>query len=232
MQIEENINKLRDRVNELSKNLELEPELRESVDRLVLLLQDQQSEGVFMPIVLVAGSKLKGYAAQASDIDIGLVVAPGVDADQARYVHQNASDLLANAALETDAVEYWLMQTDDGIEIRSPGDYDPHIADDYWSHGVFNAAWFGDENSILEVQQGLLHSYSRPSARRNHYIQAIERDLLQYRLLHKGYARHFPTNPPESSARIDGSSTYWDPGYRAVATKLFVDKVFIPKLES
>ena len=124
------------------------------------------------------------------------------------------------------------MQTDDGIEIRSPGDYDPHIADDYWSHGVFNAAWFGDENSILEVQQGLLHSYSRPSARRNHYIQAIERDLLQYRLLHKGYARHFPTNPPESSARIDGSSTYWDPGYRAVATKLFVDKVFIPKLES
>ena len=68
-------------------------------------------------------------------------------------------------------------------------------------------------------------------ADRDFYLQAIERDLLQYRLLHKGYERHYPTTK-KTAESIDGNSAYWDSGYRAVATKLFIDKVYIPQLNS
>jgi hypothetical protein len=63
----------------------------------------------------------------------------------------------------------------------------------------------------------------------------MERDTLQYRLMHKGYERFFPAyggmKTPHGD-RIDGESIFWDSGYRDAAIKLFANRVFLPKISS
>ncbi len=64
------------------------------------------------------------------------------------------------------------------------------------------------------------------------WLQEIERDLLQYRLMHKGYAHARPevsSFNSEHSSDIDSNSSFWDAGYRQVASQLFVNKVFLPQ---
>ena len=69
---------------------------------------------------------------------------------------------------------------------------------------------------------------------RKNWLLEIERDTLQYRLMHKGNARHYPEQggiQTENSGALDSESMFWDSGYRRVATQLFLKKVFLPQLE-
>jgi hypothetical protein len=73
----------------------------------------------------------------------------------------------------------------------------------------------------------------RGHSARSAYLEEIERDMLQYRLMHKGYERHYPPyggiNTPHADL-IDGKSTFWDSGYRQTAIRLFASQVFLPKI--
>jgi len=67
------------------------------------------------------------------------------------------------------------------------------------------------------------------------YLEEMERDILQYRLMHKGYERFFPPAGGLHSAhadKVDGESMFWDSGYRQLATKLFASRVFLPKIKT
>ena len=67
------------------------------------------------------------------------------------------------------------------------------------------------------------------------WMRELERDTLLYRLLHKGYAR-LNTEQGGITTRngndIDQNSMFWDSGYRRLATKLFITKVFLPILKA
>jgi hypothetical protein len=58
----------------------------------------------------------------------------------------------------------------------------------------------------------------------------MERDTLLYRLMHKGYEQFFPRfgGDEDYANRVDGESMFWDSGYRWLATRLFVNRVFLP----
>ncbi|MEI7995753.1 MAG: hypothetical protein WCH01_12710, partial [Methylococcaceae bacterium] len=103
-----------------------------------------------------------------------------------------------------------------------------------WVHELFNTAWIGDEKSIANIQHKLITCYFNEQNvdTRAKCIERLEQDLLQYRLMHKGYARHYPAYNERlpQDYEIDGQSVFYDSGYRQIATKLFIDKVFIPKI--
>lgn len=140
-------------------------------------------------IVLVGGSRLKGYGVAGSDLDV-----------------------------------FSLERLEANKEMHAGS---PHAA-----HLYFNSIWIGGDRvtNLLEVAMEKAEAYySVPNRRMS--IERLESDLLQYRLLHKGYQRF--TGSCNSLAKgypdLDGDCPFYDEGYRKIATELFVKYVFIPK---
>jgi hypothetical protein len=203
-------------MEQMSADIEVAHELAASI-----MKHEYLSERLF-PITLLGGSRLKGYGTATSDTDAGVIVRPEVSPDERDRIR---AELKAIAPTGQDFVEYWTLQDGDMLRIRNLMGSDNHTAKSYWAHGLFNAVWVGDEASITGVQASLLPSFFTASTElRGQSLERLEQDALQYRLLHSGYDRHYP--------RYDtrGGSAFWDAGYRRLATQLFVDTVFLPKL--
>ncbi|MBR2710664.1 hypothetical protein IKF02_03505 [Candidatus Saccharibacteria bacterium] len=133
-------------------------------------------------IVLVGGSKLKGYGTTDSDLDI------------------------------------WLLPS-------NPGNPDS-------VHVFFNTIWLcgRDVNfrKLYHLADNIMSSYASSSTKKR-AIERLESDLLQYRLLHKGFRRfygikEFATNGyPE----MDGDCPFYDDKYRKIATMLYAKYVWL-----
>ncbi|MFV0485483.1 MAG: hypothetical protein ACK5MU_04655 [Candidatus Saccharimonadales bacterium] len=154
-------------------------------------------------LVFVGGSKLKGYGGDSSDLDVYIW---GGDATQEFYdkydVHRVPENLDGNPNL---------------------------------TNVVFDTVWLGNEEMCEKGREELVRPYlgAPDDQGRIRSIERIELDLLIYRLLHKGFARMVDDVSAETKQyeAIDGSSAFYDPRYRRVATELFAKYVFIPKLE-
>jgi hypothetical protein len=88
---------------------------------------------------------------------------------------------------------------------------------------------------VRELHEKLLAEYLRPKTGTSHksFLEELERDILQYRLLHRGYARYFAEQGGlrrDCENEMDTQSAFWDSGYRRLATTLFIKKVFLPQL--
>jgi len=220
----------------LSENLNLIPSEVERLKSVALSIEsDPELSSLVHPVVLVYGSKIKGYGEAGADTDMAVFVKPGTPfAEQDRL-----RALLGNAAGD-DVAEFWLDKHRDGLKVHDFRDTDILHAESHWTYVLFGAAWVGDNSAIDELRKKVLSAYFYDdgqqiydhSARRV-YLEEIERDALQYRLMHKGYERHYPSYGSVKSAHsglIDGDSAFWDSGYRQLATKLFASKVFLPKI--
>lgn len=141
-------------------------------------------------IVLVGGSRIKGYSTVESDFDIW---------------------------------EYNKISTDDYFGLGSP-----HSA-----HFYFNFAWIGGEavNELAKIAKQATDFYSSrtPKENRKLCIERLENDLLQYRLLHKGFSRFTGKNRYFTSCypEIDGDCPFYDDEYRKIATMLYAKYVWI-----
>jgi hypothetical protein len=79
------------------------------------------------------------------------------------------------------------------------------------------------------------HTLKDGKPTRERWLEEMERDSLQYRLLHKGFARYYPISSPMNTLHgdgIDGASAFYDPRYRRIATELFIRRVFLPNLSA
>lgn len=115
-------------------------------------------------------------------------------------------------------------------DLESDGAFCPGSPDA--AHLYFNAIWMGGEavKGLESVANRIATVYSQASEEvRRYSIERLESDLLQYRLLHKGFSRftdkyHFKTDDfPE----IDGGCPFYDDEYRKIATMLYVKYVWI-----
>lgn len=115
-------------------------------------------------------------------------------------------------------------------DLESDGAFRPGSPDA--AHLYFNAIWMGGEavKGLESVANRIATVYSQASEEvRRYSIERLESDLLQYRLLHKGFSRftdkyHFKTDDfPE----IDGGCPFYDDEYRKIATMLYVKYVWI-----
>lgn len=209
------------RLDELDRsnppNLEgpLSPNLQAAAEEIAklqqLIITDNELQKLIYPVAVVYGSRLKGYGSSISDLDIAV------------FVRQN--DKFIDDVIPTiqskipGAITYWIKRNDNILEID---DFDkPHkgVGTPYDAHILFNGVWVGDE----DAKRFLCYKLLKPITESKHSVRAVlrrelERDLLLYRLLHRGYETCYKTTHP----------TFLDDGYRLLATKLYLRYIFLP----
>lgn len=182
------------------------------------------------PTSIVYGSKVKGYAERGADTDIAVFVKPGHVLEERAKIQEMIKETFGDRAME-----FWLEEQGDGLRVKDFSDPDTQMGDSTLTSVLFEGVWAGADAATRELHEKLLASYMKNTSpeKRTAWLGQMERDTLQYRLMHRGYHRHHPEqhdNSPHGSD-MDMDSAFWDPGYRRLATKLFVKKVFLPKLE-
>ena len=224
--------------------LQLQPEIDQLKDIAATIAEDSALKDLVYPVIAIGGSKLKGYGEPHSDLDVSVFIRPAANEDQRHEIHDRLATLFGN----DHPIEFWLQEDDGQLKIKDFVDDaterarpDPLVADSYWTHILFGAAWVGSEAAIAELRQNVLANYftsAQPLVNgrnpREFYIERLEQDVLQYRLMHKGFDRHYPrASKIETPNRhvIDGSSAFWDPMYRRIATSLFITNVFLPHID-
>ena len=215
-----------------SKNLEFASQEILAIQKMVenVCLNRELSQFVF-PVALVFGSMLKGYGNSNADIDLAVFVKPGTSLSQKKKLQLALSQNFRHDKMGNEIFEFWLSEKDDHLEIIDFADSSSTFGESYWTHVLFGSAWIGKKESISQLHEKLLAPYFRQTS--NLMIRELERDTLLYRLLHKGYARFFPACGgihTENSVRIDSNSMFYDSGFRQLATRLYLSRVFLPRI--
>lgn len=153
-------------------------------------------------VVWLTGSRLKGYHTEASDLDIFVPVKQ----DQSKIANV---DTVSMSEIRQNLPMYAPM--------------------------AFNSAWIGDPENVGHLQRELMPQYyiEDDLRTRKATTEYLERGLLEYRLLHKGYPRLYPDSNPEYKpyTKIDGQSSFYETGYRIIATKIYANSVFVPRIK-
>lgn len=169
-------------------------------------------------VICLGGSRVKGYGQPDSDIDLWAPTKPEYKITQsALFTNSAISEKLTDDQIHTIPFSQITKQL-------------PRFAT------LLNTFWIGSPENVENLQRELLPHYFRekdPDVR-SFTTERLEQDLLEYRLMHKGYPAFYPDSNPEYKKHptIDGASAFYETSYRILATKLFVRNIFIPKLES
>ncbi len=194
------------------------------------------------PVAIMLGSQLKGYGIGDADADVAVFVKPGVSKDDQPVLAEKLSTVFSHERIGGSALLFWLDENVEGLYIRENTLTTNAPGLTTWAHILLNGAWVGSKSHIIALQERLLIPYlfesddeiqGRPA--RFRWLEELERDSILYRLLHKGYERFYPIESPmdtEHGSWIDGSSAFYDPNFRRIATELFLTKVFLPNLGS
>jgi hypothetical protein len=194
------------------------------------------------PVALVFGSQVKGYGRTEADCDIAVFVRPGVHREKREQLEKQLRQIFNHERFDNDIKLFWLTDTPAGLRVI---DWPGHVHSDAqsgWVYVLFGALWCGEYESMKLLHERLLATYFTPphtltdgKPTRERWLEEMERDSLQYRLLHKGFARYYPISSPMNTLHgdgIDGASAFYDPRYRRIATELFIRRVFLPNLSA
>ncbi|MDO8551277.1 MAG: hypothetical protein Q7S03_01170 [bacterium] len=190
---------------------------------------------VIFPAFLFFGSRLKGYSRAKADIDYAAFIRPQIEWSQKGQVDQ-ILDKTAGDSRVGRASEFWLGEDGGKLKVKDVPLTSMAIADKNWDYVLLAGVWLGDKTEVRKLYQGLISgclTTNRDKATRTDQLRRIEREVIQYRLMHRGYGRFYPRVggiQTEHSGLINSESYFYDPGFRRVATKLFLGKVFLPEL--
>lgn len=222
-----------------SENLKLIEEVCEIRKMATSIESNSELSRMIYPVVLVFGSRLNGYGEHDADIDLGVFVRSGTPFRNRTRLKKLLLAAFSHEKVRSDeVVEFWLEEKGGRLRVRNFAEPDVSLGKSYWTHVLFGAAWEGNESVMRELREKLLVPYLYDTGEviegrdaRSLYLEEMEQATLQYRLMHKGYARFFPPyggiHAPHADA-IDGESMFWDSGYRQLATRLFASRVFLP----
>jgi hypothetical protein len=176
------------------------------------ILQKSELVDAIHPVVIVYGSRLKGYGGPTSDLDLAVFVRHEIS--EVSYIERSIHKHFGQKV-----TQFWLNK--DGT-IKDNDKLSPFAGSSLRAHVLLNGAWEGDPKEIKRLQKPIRQFYAKeknPDVRKI-WLREMERDLLQYRLLHRGYEAY----------RVvpRGTSTFLDPGYRLTAAKLYAGYVELP----
>lgn len=221
---DDGLNKLGIKITNLSgkfsENLSLVTPQIEKIKKIITEIKsDTELKDSILPVFLTGGSRTKGYGTFNSDTDI-VIFAQKEPSDESK---KKIFDLFSKYKIKDRPVFFHLNRNKDGFGLI---DSENRIA------SCLNCFWVGNKKDITETLNALFPSFFNDSDLRKLYFENMERDLLQYRLMHRGYENHFPVfkNRFSNKSEIDGSSVFWDTGYRRLATRLFINNIFLPKI--
>ena len=220
----------------LSDNLEyMSDDLDRLKDIVFTIENNEELSELFYPVLTVGGSRLKGYGNKDSDLDISIFVKPGTSLNRKNEIKNKLNILFCN----DETIEIWLEENNDQLTIKNPEEFDIHQADNLCTHTIFGTAWIGSDSSIINLRKNLQSIYFEQSNDQENeinirrlYLERLEQDLLQYRLMHKGYSKYYPLLKQNNLINIDSkeNTIFWDSGYRLLATKIFLKMIFLPKI--
>lgn len=219
---------------------EMEDELEEIKTMAASIEQSKELSQLIFPVIITFGSRLKGYGLKKSDVDIGIFVRPETPFTDRTKIQDLLKKTFGQDKMKGGIVEFWLEEDDNHLKISSQTKIDPSLGKENWTHVLLGGAWEGNQDAIKKLHGELLTPYLFDTDKliqgreaRGVYLEEMESDILQYRLMHKGYECFFPPlggiKTPHAKD-IDGESMFWDSGYRQLATKLFASRVFLPKI--
>ncbi|MFZ4648513.1 MAG: hypothetical protein ACOYMB_02620 [Patescibacteria group bacterium] len=211
-------------------------EFQELTRAIKAIENDPELSQLLYPLSIVYGSKVKGYGAKEADLDLAFFVKPHASVNDQEKIHTSLGKILEHEKIKDTPLEFWLEDSFGNLKIKDNESEDKTLGNSKCTHVLFNGAWCGNKKDIQELYEKVMTPYlsrENSSDERNIWLSELERDTLQYRLMHKGYSRFHPEKGginTKHSKEIDSDSAFWDSGYRQLATRLFVEKVFIPKL--
>jgi hypothetical protein len=204
--------------------------------------ESREWSGALYPAFVVFGSRFKGYAERVADLDAAVFVRPETNVDEREIVEKAVAKTQGETTGLGGVVEFWLEEEGGKLIIRHVPQGRSTIADGDWVHVLFGGVWLGKNEDVQKLYKSLLPLYLRSDPKvaskedaRSLWLRQIEREVLQYRLMHKGFDRFFPNTlglRTEHSPLLDSDSVFWDPGFRRIATRLFISKVFLPDLST
>ena len=225
-----------------SKNLnDFSPSLPECSVMITQIVQNAYLSSRVYPVTILFGSQLKGYGADNSDADVAVFIKPGTTAGDHSEIASRLRGIFAHERIGGSAIMFWLDRRDGSLVVRENTETTGMPPLNSWTHVLMGGAWIGDETCITTLQHELLVPYlfnptitldGKPI--RERWLEEMERDSILYRLLHKGFERYYPICSPLDTAHssaVDGTSAFYDPTFRRIATLLFLTRVFFPKLD-
>lgn len=229
---ETEINKIK---NDKEKDIELKMvNILSEIKKNIIL-----SKNVY-PITLLYGSHLKGYGKETSDLDIAVFVKENSDFKDKTEIEQSFEDLLNKLNINGSVMEFWLKKENDSTLIQDFENQDENLGNSTLTSPIIGS-WYGDKKSIETLQKQLIPQYLYSENKKIQNIEArkmwlknMEQNLIQYRLMHKGYVeRNIEQGGINSIYKdeIDGDSMFYDSGFRRLATKIYLEKIFLPQLK-
>lgn len=205
--------------------------------------KDPELSKYIYPLVLVFGSRIKGYANQDGDFDMAIFIKPEVDWQKRDELLTLLKKNVPELANVDRVLEYWVSEKDGKLGLKLPPQELPDVVIGAPQiHFIWGGVWIGDENTALTVRRDFTEKYldlsrfgDQKEVVRTKLLRQIELDVLQYRLMHKGFKKLYPSTKSEGTKNgdlIDYKSDFWDPGFRKIATTLFLKKVFLPDLSA
>ena len=224
-----------------SENLEsIELQTQDIKTMINKIETDSELSKYVYPIVIIYGSRLKGYGMNNADIDIAVMIKPSTPFSQRDVIHDKLKTIFEYKEIHGAVTEFWLDEIKKGLVIHDFEKPEVTLGEKWWTHVIFGGVWEGDQSAIDELRKKLLMPYFLETDEVIHgrearelYLEELERDTLQYRLMHKGYERFYPSYGGIHTLhadKIDGDSVFWDSGYRNTAIQLFASRVFLPKI--
>lgn len=193
------------------------------------------------PVVVSLGSHAKGYAKEGSDTDMCVFVKAGIQETERETIHKKLEEMSSILGVHGSCMEFWIEESENGISFKNYENPDQHRGDSLLTH-PFTGEWVGNLETTKHLRQGLMNMYIRNENKvlaehpaREVWLQDIEHNMLQYRLMHKGYTSHVPPEKSKSDHddfSIDGKSIFYDDGYRKVAFDIYLKKAFLPVVSS
>ncbi len=192
------------------------------------------------PVVIMVGSRVKGQAGLSTDYDGGLVFKPNTPWEKRTEILAILRKDIPEFALIEKPLEFWLSQTESGYGLKAaPVEMHTVVRPDQ-IHFFLNSLWIGQSAVVEKIRGNFMKKYldlsrfgaEKTTVSRELYRQ-LEMDMTQYRIMHKGYRKFYPSAKgaaPAHAELIDWESDYWDPGFKQVATQLFLSRVFLPDL--
>lgn len=231
-------------VTDLSGNFSPEDSLTEEFREITQSIESNSELAKYIyPVVICYGSKVKGYGTKDADIDIAVFVKPNTKIEDREKISSLINENIKHKKVTGKILEFWTEEVDGKLKIKNfLEDMDKSLGDETTPNVLFGGVWCGDDEIIKKLHEDVMAEflYSKNKTLLGHdarevWLRELERDALQYRLMHKGYERFHPTQDgiihTLNSKDIDPKSSFWDSGYRRLATKLFLKKVFLPQLD-
>ena len=162
----------------------------EKINRIVSLIVEKEEFSQFLyPIVILYGSKVKGYGSKFADSDIAFLIKPDISEEKMPMVHKLLSDILTQVDFVAKPLEFWLEKNGLDLRIRDFDSEDDLLGNSFLTHVLFQSLWIGPTKTIGDIFQKLTPRYLKPNDSNNSriiWLEELERNVLQYRLMHKG----------------------------------------------